>query len=54
MKRVDEEDDEIRNQEKLDAEAEILYAEHQLKEKIADELYGVGGVEPDPEDLLYD
>jgi len=49
MKRKHDEDDDTCSQEKLDAEAEQL-----IKEKIADDMYGAGGVEPDPEDLLYD
>lgn len=54
MKRRHDEDDDLRKQDELDAQAEALYAETQLKERIADDMYGVGGVEPDPEDLLYD
>lgn len=53
-RRQDDDEDEIRNQDELDAQAETLYNEQQIREKIVDDMYGVGGVEPDPEDLLYD
>jgi len=52
-RRQDDDEDEIRNQAELDAQAEALHNEQQVRERIVDEMYGVGGVEPDPEDLLY-
>jgi len=54
MKRRQDEEDDFRSQAELDAQAEILNEEQQLREKAIDDMYGAGGVEPDPEDLLYD
>jgi len=45
--------DEVQEQEKLDAEAEYLHAEQLEREKFWDAKFGVGGEEPDPDEVLY-
>jgi hypothetical protein len=46
--------DEEENQDALDAQADALLAEQEVREMTDDDRFGVGGVEPDPEDMLYE